>query len=161
MIPKISEDLEKAENLEDVFDLVKDTVRKTLGESRAGINLGFMELGNSERGITNAFYPVGSNVIVLNKTAIRRIMRTDSDFLKPYLFMILLHEYIHSLGYLDEGTARTLTYKICADVLGKHHVSTEMAKDIKKFLPLVMHPGGYPSREGLELIEIAEDDYIG
>ncbi|MBI2578401.1 MAG: hypothetical protein HYW26_01690 [Candidatus Aenigmarchaeota archaeon] len=161
MIPKISEDLEKAENLEDVFDLVKETVRKTTGESRAGINLGFMELGNSSNGITNAFYPVGSNIIVLNKSAIRRITQTDPDYLKPYLFTILLHEYLHSLGYLDERTTRILTYRICTQVLGKHHVSSELAKDMNKFLPLVMHPGGHPAYEGLELIEISEDDYIG
>lgn len=161
MIPKIAEALEKTDNVTEVFDLVKDVVVATLGESRAGINIGLMELGNSPNGITNAFYPVGSNVIVLNKSAIRRMMQTDADYLKPYLFTILLHEYLHSLGYLDERTTRLLTYRICAHVLGKHHVSTELAKDMNKFLPLMMHPGGHPAYDGVELIEVAEDDYIG
>lgn len=161
MDKKITEALERSENVREVFELVKETVNVTLRESRAGINLGLMELGNSERGITNAFYPVGSNVIVLNKSAIRRIMQTDSDFLKPYLFTILMHEYLHSLGYLDERTARLLTYKICLAVLGKHHVATELAKDMNKFLPLMMHPGGFPASNNMEVIEIAEDDYIG
>ncbi len=161
MITEIVEGIEKAENLEGIFDLVKETVNKTLNESRAGINIGMMELGNSKHGITNAFYPVGSNVIVLNKTPIRKILQTDKDYLKPYLFSILLHEYLHSLGYLDERTVRILTYEICAKALGKHHVSTEISKDIRKFLPMMMHPGGFPPSNELEIIEIPEDDYIG
>ena len=32
--------LEEAENIHDIFSLVKDAVRETIKESRAGINLG-------------------------------------------------------------------------------------------------------------------------
>lgn len=161
MMKEISEGIEKSGDIRELFDLVRETVEATLNESRAGINLGFMELGNSERGITNAFYPVGSNVIVLNKSAIRRLTHADPDFLKPYLFTILLHEYLHSLGYLDEQTVRTFTYQICRHALGKHHLATEMSKDMNKFLPMLMHPGGHPAYDGMELLEIAEGDYIG
>ena len=84
------ERLKQAENVSDVFELVKDAVIEAIGDSRAGLNLGVMEMGNQRGNWLGAFYPVGSNVIVMNKTPLRRIMETEPELMKSYLFHVLL-----------------------------------------------------------------------
>ncbi len=115
---KYHEWLESTNSVAEIFELVKDVVQEALGESRAGLNLGFLEMGNSQQCVF-AFYPVGSNIIVMNKTPLRRIMETKPELLKPYVFSTLLHEYIHSLGYQDELYVRKLTCMICSNIFGE------------------------------------------
>ena len=151
--------LEEAENIHDIFSLVKDAVRETIKESRAGINLGLIELGNPAEGFLGAYYPVGSNIIiVMNKTPIRRIAETNPDLMKPYLFSVLLHEYLHYLGYLKEEDTRKLTYAVTKQVFGNDHIVTELSGNLNKFLPYLIYPGGFPQTENeITLIEDVED----
>ena len=65
-------DLEVEQNLIDIFENVKDAVRKSEGRSRAGLMLGIQELGSTLNGFIGAYYPVASNIIVINKTPLRR-----------------------------------------------------------------------------------------
>ncbi|MBI2075793.1 MAG: hypothetical protein HYT72_00905 [Candidatus Aenigmarchaeota archaeon] len=155
-----SEKLEDSDSIVEVFSLVKEAVDCTLAESRAGLNLGFVELGNSSQCVF-AFYPVGSNIIVMNKTPIRRVMETKPEFLKPYVFTTLLHEYLHSLGYLNEFEVRKLTCAICKRLFGNGVIS-EFACGIERYLPYVTYPGGSPATENeIQVLEIEEQDYIG
>lgn len=156
----IVEDFEKASDIKAIFEVVKDAVRLTLNESRAGIDLGLMDLGNEERQLLSAFHPVGSNIIVMNKTPLRRIMETNSQLMKPYTFVVLLHEYLHSLGYLDERTTRTLTHKITKEIFNGSTI-TDIAKDMRKYFPYLLYPGGHPAGSKMEVIELDEIDYIG
>ena len=94
----------------EIFEEVKQVVKKSEGRSRAGLMLGLQELGSPLNGFIGAYYPVASNIIVVNKTPIRRIIETKPELIKPYGFHILLHEYIHSLGFLDETITRHKTY---------------------------------------------------
>ena len=150
--------LEEAENIHDVFSLVKDAVRETIKESRAGINLGLIELGNPDKGFLGAYYLVGSNIIVMKKTPIRRIAETNPDLMKPYLFSVLLHEYLHSLGYLKEEDTRKLTHMVTRQVFGDDHIVTELSGNLNKFLPYLIYPGGFPQTENeITLIEDTED----
>ena len=152
------ERLNQTENVSDIFELVKDAVIETIGDSRAGLNLGLMEMGNGNANWLGAFYPVGSNVIVMNKTPLRRIMETVPPLMKPYLFHVLLHEYLHSLGFVDERSCRLLTYNICKKVLGNKHTATEMSRDIRQFMPYIAYPGGAPQIDNdINDIEIVED----
>jgi len=64
-------------NLINTFEEVKDVVQKEERLSRAGLMLGLQELGTSIDGFTGAYYPISSNIIVLNKTPIRRIIQTN------------------------------------------------------------------------------------
>jgi hypothetical protein len=150
--------LEEAEDIHDIFSLVKDAVKETLRESRAGINLGLIELGNSAKGFLGAYYPVGSNIIVMNKTPIRRITETNPSLMKPYLFSILLHEYLHSLGYFREEDTRKLTYLVSQKVFGEDHVATELSRNLNNFMPYLIYPGGFPQTENeITLIEDVDD----
>jgi hypothetical protein len=94
--------LENAKTLADIFEIVKDAVWVSQRKSRGGIMLGLANLGNHPQGFFGAFYPVGSNVIVMNKIPLQRIRETRPELYKPYVFHILLHEYLHTLGYLSE-----------------------------------------------------------
>ena len=93
-------------NLINTFEQVKDIVKTEEGISRAGLMLGLQEIGANMNGFIGAYYPIASNIIVMNKTPIRRLLETKPNLLKSYIIHILLHEYIHSLGFLNENITR-------------------------------------------------------
>jgi len=128
------------QDLIEIFETVKEAVRKNEGRSRAGLMLGLQELGSSFDGFIGAYYPVSSNIIVVNKTPLRRIMQTNKDLLKPYIFHVLLHEYIHTLGFLDEYITQKKTYEISRKYFGEEHIITQLSTNIKKFLPDLVYP---------------------
>jgi len=131
---------QNAESLSDIFEVVKTAVTETIGRSRAGLMLGLADLGNNPNGFFGAFHPVGDNIIVMNKTPLRRIRETQPDLYKPYAFHILLHEYLHSLGYIDEQQVRRMTYEITESALGKNHLATQIAADTARFIPHLSYP---------------------
>jgi hypothetical protein len=145
-------DLEQATSFHEIFALVQRSVEDIMKESRAGMNLGIMELGNGKGQFLGAFYPAQSNIIVMNNTPLRRIVETDPNLFKPYVFHVLLHEYLHSLGYLDEKTVKKLSYKICSQILGDNHAATEMSINMQKFFPNLIYPDGYPANNDKMLL---------
>ena len=124
----------------ETFESVKEAVRKTEGRSRGGLMLGLQDLGSSPNGFVGAYYPVDSNIIVVNKTPLRRILETEPALLKPYVFHVLLHEYIHSLGVLDENATRWKTYDISRRCFGEEHIATELAKNMEKYMAHLVYP---------------------
>lgn len=142
-------DFEVEQSLIETFELVKKAVRKSEGRSRAGLMLGLQELGSSLNGFIGAYYPVSSNIIVVNNTPLRRIIETKPQLLKPYGFHVLLHEYIHALGYLDEETTKHKTYEISKENFGEDHTITQLSRDITQFFPSLVYPihGWLPSSE--------------
>jgi hypothetical protein len=151
--------LDEAKTLSDIFEIVKEVVRKVMKTSRAGLTLGLAEMGGGEDYWIGAFYPVGSTTIIMNKTSLRRISETEPCLFNAYAFHVLLHEYLHSLGYLDEKKTRNIVYWISHEIFGEEHVVTQMAADISKFFSHLTYPtSGYVPRnlENLEL-EMVED----
>jgi hypothetical protein len=55
----------------------------------------------------------------MNRIPLQRIGETRPELYKPYAFYILLHEYFHSLGYLNEGTVRAKTLEITRMLSGR------------------------------------------
>jgi hypothetical protein len=131
---------EKAETLSDIFEVVKATVEKKTGKSRGGIMLGLANLGNQPNGFFGAFYPVGSNIIVMNNVPLLRIKETDPSLWKPYVFHVQLHEYMHSLGYLSESAVRTRVLTITKKVFGDEHPATLLAANTERFIPHLSYP---------------------
>lgn len=151
--------LNDAKTLSDIFEIVKEVVRKVMKTSRAGLTLGLAEMGGGEDYWIGAIYPVGSTTIIMNKTSLRRISETEPCLFNAYAFHVLLHEYIHSLGYIDEKKTRNLVYWISQEVFGEAHLVTQMANDMTKFFPNLTYPtrGYFPRNlETLEL-EMVED----
>ncbi|MCK4901816.1 MAG: hypothetical protein KAS76_00550 [Thermoplasmatales archaeon] len=150
-------DFEVEQNLIDIFENVKDAVRKSEGRSRAGLMLGIQELGSTLNGFIGAYYPVASNIIVINKTPLRRIIETNPQLLKPYGFHVLLHEYIHALGYLDEEITKHKTYEISKENFGEDHVITKLSKDMKQFFPNLVYPiNGWLPASGTPSIKLVK-----
>jgi hypothetical protein len=119
------DNLNKCSDFACIFELVKVAVEETIGKRRVGLMLALSDLPN----YIGAFHIVGSNFIVMNKKLLKEIVKKgDKKLLNAYVFHILLHEYIHSLGCIDEEKTQILTYAISERVLGPNHPSTLIAK---------------------------------
>lgn len=136
--------MKESTSIPDLFEIVKEIVWKNIKRSRAGLELGLAELGNHPKGFLGAYYVSGSNIIVMNETPLRRIQETNPELLAPYIFSVLLHEYLHSLGFFDEKMVRDLTCDICCNVFGKKSIIAEMSEDLRKFFPNLVYPQGSP-----------------
>jgi len=146
--------LEEARSLADIFEVVKSLVLNSIGKSRGGLMLGMADLGNHPQGFFGGFFTVGSNVIVLNKIPLQRIRETRPELYKPYVFHILLHEYIHSLGYLDESRVKSKVHQITREALGEEHLATRIAANAEGFIKHLAYPdiAWKPDDTGLELV---------
>ena len=145
------------QSLIETFEEVKKVVAKNEHRSRAGLMLGLQEIGASLDGFIGAYYPVASNIIIVNKTPLRRILETDKALLKPYIFHVLLHEYIHALGFLDEETTGQKTYEISKQQFGEHHIITQLSTDIRKFFPNLVYPiHGWVPQKNVPSIELVK-----
>lgn len=162
-----SAQLEGARDLPDIFELVKTAVRRTTGLERSGLMLGMANLGGGADGLVGAFHPLTTNIIVMNSLPLRRIEETDPALYKPYVFHILLHEYLHTLGVIDEGATRRMTLEVSEKTFGKDHPATQLAADLSRFMPKLVYPifGWRPHGElKVELVKgfdrSATDPYI-
>lgn len=119
------EALERCKDFGDVFEVVKRVVKENLGQGRVGLML---YLGNLPLRV-GAFHQVGSNGIVMNRRILNLVMASakSTTELNSFIFSILLHEYLHSLGYMDERQVRRLVYEISEKSLGADHPATKMA----------------------------------
>jgi len=127
--------LEKAKNFADIFDLVKKSVKNYLNADQAGLLLGLSDLGNYGNAYLGAFYSFDANTIIINKRPLSKIKQTKPNLYNPYIFHVLLHEYIHSLGIIEENEVRTLAYEISQKHFGKNHLATQIALNLEKFIP--------------------------
>jgi len=109
-----------------VFELVKEVVKGNLGLSRAGLMLGLTDLPRQ----VGAFHGVGGNLIVMNRKLLDIVVRSAENRreINAYVFYILLHEYLHALGFLSEAHVRQLSVQLCERALGVDHPATHMAK---------------------------------
>jgi hypothetical protein len=147
--------LENARTLADIFEVVKSAVEQRMRRSRAGLMLGLANLGNHPQGWFGAFFPVGTNIIVMNSVPMKRIKETSPELYKPYVFHVLLHEYLHSLGYLDEEQVRRMALEISRDLFGKEHPATRIAADPMSFFPNLVYPNinWQPENIRIELVD--------
>lgn len=147
--------LDTARTLADIFEVVKEAVWESRRKSRGGLMLGLANLGNHPQGFFGAFYPVGSNVIVMNKIPLERIKETRPELFKPYIFHVLMHEYLHTLGYLDESGVRKMVLEITKDVFGDEHLATWIAADTQQFFHNLVYPGAawQPDEMKMELVQ--------
>ncbi len=145
--------LDLCRNFGDVFEVVKKTVEHSLGQRRSGLMLYLAELPEH----VGAYHAVGTNGIVMNRTALDAVTRSARTLreINSYVYSILLHEYLHSLGYVDEAQARRLVFQISRENLGEDHPATEIAHRG----PAAMFPGlGEPTLKGRsENVEIVTD----
>ena len=150
---RLTKALDDARTMAELFEVVKRSVRLAMKKERAGLMLALADLGNHPQGFLGAFHYVGSNYIVMNRNPLRRLKEQHPAWYNAYAFHVLLHEYIHSLGTIDEGETRRLSYEVSKEVLGEQHLATQMARDISPFMPGLSYPevGWQPEHLVLEL----------
>jgi hypothetical protein len=156
MKKSFAERLNEARTLPEIFEVVKLAVIKVQKKRRAGLMLGIGDLGNHPNGFLGAFYPVATNIIVMNKIPMERIKETDPELYKPYVFHVLLHEYIHALGDVDEASTRTKTYEITKEIFGPDHLATKISEDYRQFFPSLVYPEVAWSPKSLDF-ELVDD----
>jgi hypothetical protein len=107
------------------FELVKSAVEDKFKIHRAGLTLILQGLPTK----LGAYHILGSNLIIVNKRILNIIkIHKSLEEYNSYLFMVLTHEYLHSLGIIDELQVRNMTYGLLASLVGEHHTATRMAR---------------------------------
>ncbi len=66
-----------------------------------------------------------------------------------------MHEYLHSLGYLDEEIVRRKVYNVTRSVFGDKHIATTMALDTTTYFPDLVYPNveWQPEELKIDLVE--------
>jgi hypothetical protein len=124
---EFNEKLTKLKDFNETFELVKDAILQKFQMHRAGLSLILQTMPSN----LGAYHILGSNVIVMNSyllAAIRGVAASVSEY-NSYVFMVLAHEYFHSLGIVDENAVRQKTFELCSWMLGNDHVATRMARE--------------------------------
>ena len=133
-------ELEKAKTFSDMFEIVREITRQYLGMEQAGLMVGVIDLGAHSKGFIGAFYSLNSNMIIINKRPLARILQTNPSLYNYYIFHVMLHEYIHSIGSYDEAMTRQLVYEISGHYFGANHLVTQLASNIERFMPNLAYP---------------------
>lgn len=117
--------LDKAKNYAEVWKIVKETTQFAIGKRRDSMMLFLDDLPLQ----LGAYYPVGTNNIVLNRALVEIVEASLSD--KPtvnaLIYNLLLHEYLHALGVLSETGVRRQVVEVAKKSFGEQHISTLIA----------------------------------
>ena len=118
--------IDEAEGFSGVWEIVKETVKVSLGEHRLGMLLFLDDLPLH----LGAYYPVGTNNIVLNRSLLNIVeaVTKSKEHVNAFVYSILTHEYLHALGHLSEAEVRSLVYDISKQCFGEDHVVTTLAE---------------------------------
>jgi hypothetical protein len=154
---------QEAQDVREIFELVKDSVRFSLNRERSGLMLGLSDLGIAPKGFIGGYHQGGSNAIVLNSAVLKRISSVSPGLLKPYSFSVILHEYLHSLGILDEARTRILTFKVCQDAFGEDHEATKISENFNGVARKLLERGGpeQPRSTDISFVDRFDDEEMG
>jgi hypothetical protein len=142
-----------ASNYDEVFFIVKAHVEEVLGLHRAGLTLGLSSLSSG----IGAYHVVGSNMIVLNRELLERVRRAEPpEIVSSFLYMLLLHEYLHSLGFMDEAQVRKTSEEVATRMLGGGHPASMLIRTpLTEIFPYLgsLHYAEHPESD----VEIVRD----
>jgi len=138
---ELDKKITSAKSISDIFEIVKSAVFEYLGAEQAGLMVGVSDLGSFNNGFIGAFYSLNSNMIIINKRPLARLLQTNPSLYNYYLFHVMLHEYVHSIGSYDEQITRQLVHEISRHYFRENHVVTKLSSNIEKFIPNLTYPG--------------------
>jgi hypothetical protein len=118
--------IDKAEGFSEVWEIVKDTVEDYLSQHRVGMMLFLDDLPLQ----LGAYHPLGTNNIVLNRALVQIVEAATKSkkLVNAFVYSLLVHEYLHALGYVPESEVRTLVYRISKECFGEDHMVTKLAE---------------------------------
>jgi hypothetical protein len=125
--------LRRLKDFNEVFEFVKYSVNSVYEMKRAGLSL--MLHGMPTR--VGAYHVLGSNVIAINSILLDQVKEySDSNVeYNSYLFTVLLHEYLHTFGILDEQKVRQMSVELCEKFFCREYMVTAIAMDALKIFP--------------------------
>jgi hypothetical protein len=105
---------------------VKDTVEFSLGKRRSNIMLFLDDLPLQ----LGAYYPLGTNNIVLNRTLVEIVEASinSKEVVNALVYNLLLHEYLHALGDISEGGVKREVIEVAKKCFGEEHIATVIAR---------------------------------
>jgi hypothetical protein len=137
----LREEMGKVCGFSGIFGVVRRAVREVLGIERTGLGLALSDLPSG----VGAYWPVTGNVIVLNEgllSTMNAMARSTTEY-NSFVYVILAHEYLHSLGYWGEGPVRQVTAQVTRAVFGPDHPATTMAEgDLWELYPFLRFAHG-------------------
>jgi hypothetical protein len=153
--------LDNAKNYAEVWKIVQETAQYAVGKRRNSIMLFLDDLPLQ----LGAYYPVGTNNIVLNRALVDvvEVSFTDKPTVNALVYNLLLHEYLHALGEMSEMGVRREVLEVAKKSFGEQHIATVLARKspwvLLKNLPLT--PMNVPKRV-MEIVRDFEktDSYI-
>ncbi|MCW4024193.1 MAG: hypothetical protein NWF01_04065 [Candidatus Bathyarchaeota archaeon] len=123
--PKYAPELDNAKTYAQIWNIVKDTAEYALSKRRGNLML-FLEDLPLQLG---AYYPVGTNNIVLNRALVDIVeaqIKTKPT-INALIYNLLLHEYLHALGEMSEKEVRHQVIEVAKKSFGENHIATELA----------------------------------
>jgi hypothetical protein len=117
--------LDNAKNYGEVWQIVKDTVQFSQGTRRDGMMLFLDDLPLQ----LGAYYPIGTNNIVLNRALVEIVEASESNksTINALVYNLLLHEYLHALGDYSEDGVRRQVVVVAKKCFGEEHIATVVA----------------------------------
>jgi hypothetical protein len=144
--------LHSASGYDEVFSVVKAHVEATLGRHRAGLTLGLSVMPPE----VGAYHVVGSNMIVINRTLLEAISKREpQEIVNSFLYVVLLHEYLHSLGMTDEGEVSRVGEMVASTMLGKRHPAAMLMS--RPLLELFPYISSLPRKGDAGAVEVVRD----
>jgi len=118
--------IDEAEGFSGVWEIVKETVKVSLGEHRLAMLLFLDDLPLH----LGAYHPVGTNNIVLNRSLLNIVeaVTKSKKLVNAFVYSILTHEYLHALGHISEAEVHSLVYDISKQCFGEDHIVTTLAE---------------------------------
>jgi hypothetical protein len=143
--------LEAAKDISSVFQVVMQAVQEQMGFVRSGLELGLVELEGSHGHLIGCLHPFGTNMILVNRLPLDRVKQSFPKIYKSYLFNVLMHEYLHTVGIWDENVIHEGILTMTRRLFGDDHPATKIAEDIGRLLPFIVYPAQMPLPDGIEI----------
>lgn len=130
--------LENAKDYGEIWEVVKETAKHSLGQYRVGMMLFLDDLPLS----IGAYHPLGTNNIVLNRALVQiaEAATNSRKLVNSFIYILLLHEYLHALGYVAEEDVRPLVYEVSKKSFGEDSLVSKLAEkgpwELLKEVPL-------------------------
>ncbi|MGD6805508.1 MAG: hypothetical protein ACQCN4_00905 [Candidatus Bathyarchaeia archaeon] len=148
---RFSECLDKAKSYAEVWKIVQETAEYALGKRRNCMMLFLDDLPLQ----LGAYYPVGTNNIVLNRTLVDVVETqfNDQPTKNALVYNLLLHEYLHALGDMSEVGVRRDVLAVAKKSFGEQHIATVLARKSPWALLKDLHLGAMIApKRGMEIV---------
>ncbi|MHA1650633.1 MAG: hypothetical protein ACTSYB_10610 [Candidatus Helarchaeota archaeon] len=148
----------------EIFEQVKQDVEREIRRHRAGLSLGLVEMGVYKGNFIAGLFFTGGTMILMNTTPLRIITAEQPDIVVwSYVYHVLLHEYLHSLGFINEKQCKILTIEISKNVFKdvKHPAVIFATKGLGAYFPklhLIYAPTNFSLQKGVRIEKIKEFD---